>query len=364
MTRRLTWRAVPLCVLVSLFLGAASAARAHASAGPEVTTPRLGADGSLSDVAALSARDAWAVGQEDVWDVWSSRGVITHWDGTSWAEVAVRDDATGSGHLRSVAVASPGEVWAVGDGHDGLPYVVKGDAGGFDRIEAPPLRQGVQLSGIAVAAGRVTAAGARDGKAFLATLSAGRWTVATGPTGGALYGVALTPKDGWAVGDADNRPLIMRQNGSGWKPVKLPPIDGGFLRDVYAQSAKHVVAIGGVYDGGPIAPLIVTWDGTSWTKVKLPIGRAELYGVTGDGEGRYWVSGYDPEHPAQPFLLAFDGKRWSVLRGAPPAGGDRRVRLQAVTRAGGLTLAVGHVLDARDTYGDLVESFGVDPSLK
>ncbi|MBO3745565.1 hypothetical protein J5X84_05735 [Streptosporangiaceae bacterium NEAU-GS5] len=327
-----------------------------------MTTPKLGVDASLTDVAALSAREAWAVGQQDVWNLWTSRSVITHWNGTAWTQISVRDDPNGSGNLRSVAVVSPHEVWAVGTGHDGLPYVVKGDVNGFDRISGPPLRSGVQLAAVAASGGRVTTAGVRDGRAFVATFAAGKWTLGVGPDGASLYGVALTPKDGWAVGDDGNRPLIMHQSGGGggWKTVKLPAVDGGYLRDVYAQGAKHVVAVGGVYSGGSIAPLIFTWDGKDWTRAALPIQKAELYGVTGDGQGRYWASGFDPAHAAQPFLLVYDGKRWSVLRGTQPEAGDKAVRLQSVTRAGQLTMAVGHVLDARGDYSDFVEGFGLD----
>lgn len=387
MTRRLTRRAVPLCVLFAGLLAgllprATSVAHAHAGivraqtergpSGNEVaqdagsSTGRLQPDGSLSDVAGLSATDIWAVGQQNAWDFWRNQGIITHWDGSSWREVPIRGDATGAGHLRSVAAASSTEVWAVGDGHDGLPYVAKGTRDGFDRVGVPQLRTGDWLGGLAASSGRVVAVGSRDGKAFL--LSSGgsakgtAWKTGQGPAG-AMYGVALAGRsDGWAVGDSGSGPLAMHLTGSGWKQADLPEIKGGFLRDVYADGRKRAVAVGGVYqrDGG-IAPLVLDWDGRHWKRVTPPERRAELYGVTGDGDGAFWISGYDPRHEAEGLLLRYDGSRWTTLR-APATTEERTVRLQAVAHVGDLTMAVGHSLDDKGRYTDLVERFGPPPA--
>ncbi|XVQ88723.1 hypothetical protein ACQP2K_15280 [Microbispora siamensis] len=387
MTRRLIRRAVPLCVLSAGLLAgllprATSVAHAHAGtvraqaerspSGDEVaqgagsSTGRLQPDGSLSDVAGLSAKDIWAVGQQNAWDFWRNQGIITHWDGSSWSEVPIRGDATGAGHLRSVAAASATEIWAVGDGHDGLPYVAKGSRDGFDRVGVPQLRVGDWLGGVAASSGRVVAVGSRDGKAFLMSSSGAAkgttWKTGQGPEG-AMYGVALAGRsDGWAVGDTGSGPLAMRLTGSGWKQADLPEIKGGFLRDVYADGRKSAVAVGGVYqsDGG-IAPLVLAWDGRHWKRVTPPGRRAELYGVTGDGDGVFWISGYDPRHQAEGFLLRYDGSRWTTLRGPAPAE-DRTVRLQGVAHVGDLTLAVGHTLDDKGRYTDLVERFGPPPA--
>ncbi|MFC0861071.1 hypothetical protein ACFHYQ_02045 [Sphaerimonospora cavernae] len=388
MTRRRKRCAVPRCVLFAGLLAghllrATPVAHAHTHVQPDevaqgASTGRFAGDASLSDVAGLSAKDIWAVGQQNVWDTWRNRGVITHWNGVSWTDVAIRGDATGAGHLRSVAAVSPSEIWVVGDGHDGLPYVAKGSPGGFDRVDVPQFRVGDWLGAVAASLGRVVTVGSRGGRAFMAVSGgAGKgWTTRSGPDG-IMYGVALAGKsDGWAVGDSGSRPLMMRLSGGRWKPVDLPEIKGGFLRDVYAQSRKRAIAVGGVYEGDDdtIAPLVLRWDGKEWSRERprsdgkarsrgktLP-GQAELYGVTGDGDGTFWAAGYDPAHPAEGFLLRRSGSRWTVIRGqAPPQKGDvgeRTVRLQAVAHVTGLTVAVGHVLDAKGHYTDLVERFG------
>lgn len=322
------------------------------------SSAKLRADGSLSDVAGLSEKDIWAVGQQDVWDFWQNQGVITHWNGTAWTEVDVRNDTTGAGHLRSIAAASVDELWAVGDGHDGLPYVAKGGTDGFDRVGVPQLRAGDWLGGVTAAFGRVVTVGSREGKTFMAATAGGSWTTTRGPAG-ALYGAALSGRaDGWAVGDSGSRPLIMRLTATGWKAVRLPEIRGGFLRDVHVEGTKRAIAVGGVYEGGDkIRPLVLLWDGKHWTRAELGDRFAELYGVTGDGDGGFWVSGYDARRPGEAFVLRYDGSGWRDLRGQESAE-ERTVRLQAVTHVGKLTMGVGHALDASDRYHDLVETFG------
>lgn len=117
MTSRLPRRALALCAgSVLLFSTPVLAAYAEpvrppaAEAWQAPTSARLTRDGSLSDVVGVSATDVWAVGQQSVWDIWQSRGAITHWDGERWTEIGIRNDPTGAGLLRSVAAASSTEM--------------------------------------------------------------------------------------------------------------------------------------------------------------------------------------------------------------------------------------------------------------
>jgi len=376
MTRRPSRRAAPLCVLLTGLLAGTllrptSAAHAQIEPGPAVTvktaatgdrtppsaTARLRVDGSLSDIVALGAADVWAVGQESVWDDWQSRGVITHWDGRSWNTVDIRNDDAGAGRLRSVAAASPTELWAVGEGHDSRPYVARGDGSAFDRVDVAALRAGDWLGGVAAVPGRVVAVGSRDGHPMIATGTSSGWTASDRDQRGALYGVALlSAKEGWAVGETTRGPLVLRLSGGKWKSARVPRIKGGFLRDVYARGAKHAVAIGGVYrSSGKIYPLALEWNGKRWSRMRVPNRAAELYGVTGDGEGSLWAVGYDPSHPHEPFVLRHTDGRWRTERGGK-AGEDRTVRLQAVAHVTGLTMAVGHIVDGSGRYTDVIET--------
>ncbi|MED7925558.1 hypothetical protein SMD20_14995 [Nonomuraea sp. LP-02] len=361
MTRRSRRRALFLILATSVALPQVTPA-AHADprspaaieAWQQSTSVRLQADGSLSDVLAVSSGDVWAVGQQQIWDVWKNRGTIRHWDGSQWSEVAIRD-ATAAGNLRSLAAAGPSDVWAVGDSHDGLPYLAHGDVTGFDRVRPQGLRSGDWLGGVDAKGTKVVAVGSREKRGLVLTGQNGTWTVQQLKDKGALYAVA----GGFAVGDTGTEPLIAHYSGGTWKPMPLPSIPGGYLRDIQTDNAKRAVAVGGVYSGpGDIAPLALVWNGKRWKRQSLPVTGARLYGVTGDGKGRYWMTGYDPDRAAEPFVARCEKGACSIIRGGADKGRSS-VRLQAVTYLAGkgAVWAVGHAVDTSDRYTDVVESF-------
>ncbi|GAA3149125.1 hypothetical protein GCM10010466_45090 [Planomonospora alba] len=367
MTRRLPRRALALCAGGLLLpLLAAPAASADPVRPPAAgtwqapSTARLSADGSLSDVAGISADNVWAVGQQSVWDVWQSRGAITHWNGETWTEVGIRNDPTGAGLLRSVAAASASELWAVGEGHDGLPYLARGDGSGFERVAVDALHAGDWLGGVAAVPGRVVAVGRRDRQPLIATGSGGAWRLTPVGGRGTLYGVAVTAKgEGWAVGDTGGRPLAMRLSDGQWKSFPVPEIPGGYLRDVHVNGPRRALAIGGVHrDSGEVVPLVLSWNGKKWSRVAVPERDVRLYGVTGDRKNRFWISGVDLERPGEAFLLRYDGRALKTLRGAEPSA-PRTIRLQAAAYlpGTGTVWTVGHVVDAGGRYTDVIERF-------
>ncbi|MFI9429531.1 hypothetical protein [Streptosporangium sp. NPDC052375] len=375
MTRRLPRRALALCVGGLLLLSSRlPAAHAEPVSPPAVeawqapTSARLSSDGSLSDVAGASATSVWAVGQQSVWDIWQSRGAITHWDGASWTEVGIRNDPTGAALLRSVAAASPTELWAVGEGHDSLPYLARGDGTGFDRVTVDSMRVGDWLGGVAATPDRMVAVGRRDRQPLVVSGGgSGKWKISQLKGKGTLYGVALAGKsEGWAVGDTGGRPLVTRLSGGRWKPYQIPDIPGGYLRDIYLDGSKRALAVGGVYDdSGRARPLILSWNGKKWSQVTPPDGDVRLYGVTGDGKGHFWISGVDLEQPGEAFLLRYDGHTVRALRGAATVA-QRTVRLQSVTYlpGTGTVLTVGHVVDANGRYTDVIERLGTSGRAK
>ncbi|WP_052424181.1 hypothetical protein [Nonomuraea candida] len=360
MTRRSQRRALTLILATSVAWSQVTPA-AHAEPRPaaieawqQSTSVRLQADGSLSDVLALSQDDVWAVGQQEIWDVWKNRGTIRHWNGGKWSEIGIRD-ATAAGNLRGLAAASPSDVWAVGDGHDGVPYLAHGDTGGFDRVRPQGLRAGDWLGGIDAKSGKVVAVGSREKNGLILTGQGSTWTVQETKEKGALYAVS----GGFAVGDTGTQPLIVHYSGGSWKSMPLPSIPGGYLRDVQVDNSKRALAVGGVYHGpGDVAPLALAWNGKRWREVPLPASEARLYGVTGDGKGRYWMTGYDPSRAAEPFMVRCEKGACETIRGAATKGRSS-VRLQAVAYLAGKSTvwAVGHAVDTADRYTDVVESF-------
>ncbi|GAA3118384.1 hypothetical protein GCM10017600_35330 [Streptosporangium carneum] len=301
------------------------------------------------------------MGQESVWDIWQSRGAIAHWNGTAWSEVGIRNDPTGAGLLRSVAAASPDRLWAVGEGHDGMPYLAVGDGSAFDRVIVDKLHVGDWLGGVAAVPGRMAAVGRRDKQPLILAETGGKWKLTQLKGKGMLYGVALAGKsDGWAVGDNGGRPLIAKLSGGRWKAVAAPDIPGGYLRDVHIDTSKRVLAVGGVYQkSGKVSPLILSWNGKKWSRVAAAGGDVRLYGVTGDRKGHFWISGVDMDRPGEAFMFRYDGRTVKALRGADGAA-PRTIRLQSVTYlpSTGTVLTVGHVVDANGRYTDVIERFG------
>ena len=81
----------------------------------QVTSPNPGPEGNrLFGVRAISASNAWAVGSSS--DATTEHTLIAHWNGTSWKQVAAPNPGGVNGTtLRSVAVISANDAWAVGD---------------------------------------------------------------------------------------------------------------------------------------------------------------------------------------------------------------------------------------------------------
>jgi hypothetical protein len=73
------------------------------------------------------------------------------------------------------------------------------------------------------------------------------------------------------------------------------------------------------------APLILAWNGTRWTRAKLPrLPRvATLESVSAVSASDVWAAGFSADiysSKAQPLLLHWNGKSWTRDRTSVPAG--------------------------------------------
>ena len=80
-----------------------------------VTSPPVGSEGNLTAIAALSATNAWAVGNYEGPDS-LQRTLIEHWNGTSWTQVPSPNSSQRFNILSAVATVSANDAWAVGFG--------------------------------------------------------------------------------------------------------------------------------------------------------------------------------------------------------------------------------------------------------
>ena len=250
-------------------------------------------NGGATAVSADSASDAWAVGERS-----TSAGVVNlvlHWNGTRWARVPVPSPGSGSGgvkfdNLDSVSALSPTDVWAVGfftENTGSVALALHWNGTAWTQVPVPNAAQDTLQAVTALSATDVWAVGnASTGQALVLHWNGTAWTQVATPSGiGTLLAVSpLSPTDVWAVGAGGNffdQSLVLHWDGTTWtrQPSPNPAGTGSSvfnsLMGVAAVSATDAWAVGfyghDVGDGGTAGkPLVLHWDGTSWTKAKAP----------------------------------------------------------------------------------------------
>ncbi len=276
-----------------------SAAQPHAK-GPWQPSPVPVTKGDLTAVAALSDKQAWAVGYRLKSDT-QVEAIALRWNGTSWTQESTLPNGT---FPQALAVRSAGDIWAVG----ATVAHWNGTSWTTSALERDP-------------AGRVlpdAVATTADGKA---------WTV----------GRAVPQSIKSAV------PAIQSWDGSAWHRQKLPDTGTGELTGLTALAPDDIWAAGTSFgtDTTDQSALLLHWDGTSWTRVAAPAGGEDRWigAVTASASDDVWAVGgrisSDGEHP---YAAHWDGKRWTDVPTPDVPDG----RLRAVGRAGDGTLwAVG-----------------------
>lgn len=228
-------------------------------------------DVSLMSVAARSASDAWAVGQQE-----TSTGVVSpvieHWNGRVWRLARVPDISPfRQAGLESVAVAADGQAWAVGSPFDNArrPLVLHWTGQAW-RLAATPAASGdVLASGVTAVSPRAV------------------WVVGTVSAGsaGAFHAYAAS----W--------------NGTRWATARVPAVgpaagSAGFL-SVAATGGRRVMAVGSELNSVTGGALYGVWNGSAWS---VRLGRltradAQLDAVAFDGTAGLWAVGSTDPSP-------------------------------------------------------------------
>jgi hypothetical protein len=225
----------------SIFLVAALTAAATPSAHPPSATNYAG---TLNGVTAISGSNAWAVGEG-----LSAALLVLRWNGRSWTKVPAPSPGTLSNSLLGVTSVSASDAWAVGSYLVGSvakaqvkPLLLHWNGASWAQV-AVPLPPKVNGSGlVSVSADSPTDAWAVGeynvvvgGKPTPAQPLALHWNGAswtrvatpTPPAGtGALAAVtAISTRNAWAVGmggSADRNTLVLRWDGKSWTQVASP----------------------------------------------------------------------------------------------------------------------------------------------
>jgi hypothetical protein len=271
--------------------------------------------GVLTDVAAVSSSNAWAVGYRQ--SAGPPRTIIVHWNGRFWNQLLPSPE----GSLQGVAAISSKNVWAVGtQGHRTL--ILHWNGSSWKRVPSPNpgglSNTNAFYAVDALSATRIWAVGEYTHgdvqKTLIARWNGSRWkhVVSPNPVGtsgrnlNVLDGVtALSRSNVWAVGfdgatSSERNTLIEHWNGRVWKHVASPNpggSNGSVLDDVAGVSPSDVWAVGSYGTGVSIAhqSLVVRWNGTGWTQVTTPdpgdFPGPNLSGVTTTPGGAVWAVG-------------------------------------------------------------------------
>jgi hypothetical protein len=223
----------------------------------------------LTGVTTFAGKGAWATGAIPQDSPTPPPTIIERWDGTAWQRVPGVQPAQNAGGLSDVAATSPRNAWAVGstlynpliehwNGTSWQPTIGTLN-GGFNAVSATSARN-------------AWAVGSTIYNPLIEHWNGTAWQRIPSPNPGSqgqLYDVvAVTARDAWAVGDytanTGIKALILHWDGTAWH--RVPGVPGEELRGVAAVSAQDVWAVGGTGTG----TLILHWNGIRWQRVAAP----------------------------------------------------------------------------------------------
>jgi hypothetical protein len=284
--RRYIWLAL------GVLAGTLAPAIAPASAAPQLARTF---EGGFFGVAATSARDAWAVGDD------ANNPLILHWNGSRWRPVTAANPSPGQDDLDAVAARTARDAWAVG-ARGGNALVEHWNGSAWKSVPNPRLSGGSLLVGV----------------------------------------VAMSATNAWAVGGTGSptsTPLIEHWNGKAWQRVAIAYKRAGNLFGVTASSATNIWAVGVDNNG---AVLTLHWDGRSWRQAPAPspVGSV-LIGVSTTSVTNAWAVGGYTNGTVTDFTLVehWNGKKWTRVAGPSPRQGA--VLLAVAARSPSLAFAVG-----------------------
>jgi hypothetical protein len=285
--------------VVGAAIGGVGSAAAATPRWTVVPSPNRFAVNQLSAVTLIPGRSggAWAVGltrrvrgSESLND----RPLIERWNGHTWSRVVVWEP-TRDTRLSAVSAVSPSSAFAVGtwDCYGGFyAGIAEQWNGKVWRAESLPVN----------------------------SIMADQW--------GASGVVELSPTDAWAVGgilinaDIGGPALIEHWNGVKWSYVPAPTVPGqtqAYLTSARRISGTHtLIAVGQVtINGMTNRPLVMRYDGTSWSLAQAPSGAdapSVLMGVaTMAPSSDYWVIGEGS------YASEWTGSTWTP-NSMPPSG--------------------------------------------
>ncbi len=216
-----------------------------------------------------------------------------------WVQAATPSPgaSNASDFLTGVACVSTADCWAVGVSEPGSPdgqtMTLQWDGAQWSEVPSPnPAGSSAMnaLRAVACASASecwaVGSMGSGNGGPT-ATLAlewnGSAWVQVTTPSPGGSTAVdsltsvtCVSATDCWAVGQAnpqpDVAPLVLHWNGTTWSQVLTPTLVGrqGGLEGISCTSSTNCVAVGASFSSGTFSILILDWNGLLWTQATTP----------------------------------------------------------------------------------------------
>ena len=338
----------------------------------------------LYDIDGVAADEVWAVWRYGTSDFFYGTHAL-HFDGTGWIQhpTPTPTQLRGWNDLWGVVTLASDDAIAVGsynpDSGATQSLAIRWDGSEWSRIDSPIIEGGSFYFGIDQVGDEMWAVGGRrwgeDPPAAGAIAMATRWTgsgwveefvpplaALGGRSHNDLYAVdGASPDDIWGVGVAQQtgptdpfgpRTYLVHWNGSEWSLFEQDFGHRSFsaFTDVVALAADDVWVVGyTLVDGESTEPLIVHYDGSSWSQYPLPLhpeGPCELRAVTARSSDEIYAMGTWAESNGSPrdFILRYDGNDWTQMNSATINGEDQWYR-GATTLPGGDVWTVGQFFD-------------------
>jgi hypothetical protein len=279
---------------VALALGMALPAQAAATPGwRQVLSRHYGPAADYSAygaVVAPSKNSAWVLGAEDVsgGNGTNQRSVAERWNGTKWGGVSLPAGVTGGIYAASAVSAT--DIWAVTFDNG---YVLHWNGARWSVAKHLPAGF-AELTGVtALSATNVWVFGGPGGQPGFGTwhFNGKTWQLQKGDAAGLENASALSASNIWAIGSA-SAPYdrVQHFNGKNWQTVSAKAFSGLQFERVLAFSAKNIW-ISAVSQGGTSPGWLVHFNGTQWSRFKVPWA-VQPGGVVPDSRGGLWLTGY------------------------------------------------------------------------
>ncbi|MGW0422182.1 hypothetical protein [Streptomyces sp. NPDC003015] len=368
MARRLLVAALAVAMT---FIAMMSSAAAEPLSWQHVPVPaQVRPQAALNEAVALGPDLAWAVGADAVGREAPGFPLVLRWDGTEWHRQSLPGVAW-QGELLSVAATSPTAVWAVGRDAAGGARLLRFDGTAWSENRPPP---GVVPTQVVTGVGETWLIGSRGGAQALLRRDEDGWRDMPVPPG-TVYGLHIKGADDvWAAGATDSGAAVSHWDGQAWQQTIVDASPRSAVGSVLAVSPTEVWAGGtagfvGGPPGRPIPPLLLRFDGQTWSRVSVPtdFGSVSSLAASPSGElawvavarSQKWGPPGSPPLVSGPDFLAWNGRSFTEYDEPAVAGeGDSRTLRLAPVPGTDTVWSVGRADGPEGTFAARTLRFG------